>query len=300
MRLLFSYAPDWIITILLAAIFFALDKVPGFKREFSLSDTSLRHPYAVKERVPNTALYLIAVVAPIVIQACVNLITIRSWWDFHNATLGLILGLATTGAFTQFTKITVGRPRPDIISRCKPPQGSTDPTFGLVTVAICTETDQAILRDGWRSFFSGHSSLSFAGLGFLAFYLAGKLHLFDRRGHTAKAWIALTPLAGASLVAISRSMDYRHHWHDIVVGSAVGLVLAYFSYRQYFPSLASPLSHRPYASRIESEEESGPLLPTQNDPHTGDHRHSENDDVELIDGTVKRSGPSHLLDTWSG
>ena len=38
--------------------------------------------------VQNTALYLIAVVAPFVLQACVNLITIRSWWDFHNATLG--------------------------------------------------------------------------------------------------------------------------------------------------------------------------------------------------------------------
>ena len=70
--------------------------------------------------------------------------------------------------------------------------------------------------------------VSFAGLGFLAFYLAGKLHLFDRRGHAVglldlksnrmftqgfhqqgKAWLALAPFAGAALVAISRTMDYR-------------------------------------------------------------------------------------------
>ena len=132
----------------------------------------------------------------------------------------VILGLATTGAFTQFTKIMVGRPRPgkslsfppqflhtyristvlDIISRCQPTQGATDPPLGLSTSGICTQTDAYIMKDGFRSFFSGHSScethfiffrlpvftfhpVSFAGLGFLSLYLAGKLHLFDRRGH---------------------------------------------------------------------------------------------------------------------
>jgi diacylglycerol diphosphate phosphatase/phosphatidate phosphatase len=298
MRLLFSYLPDWILTILLAAIFFALDKVPGFKREFSLGDTSLRHPYAVHERVPNLGLYLIAVVAPFLLQGCVNLVTIRSWWDFHNASLGLILGLATTGAFTQITKITTGRPRPDIIDRCQPIAGSVDPTYGLSSVAICTQTDERILRDGWRSFFSGHSSLSFAGLGFLSFYLAGKLHLFDRRGHTGKAWISLLPLAAASLVAISRTMDYRHHWHDVLVGSAVGFVLAYFSYRQYFPSLASPLSHRPYSPRIEREDEPEAGFPAHSVP--SDHaKPGPHDDVELVDGTVQRPAEIDLSDTWS-
>ncbi|KAF8829252.1 hypothetical protein HHX47_DHR3001157 [Lentinula edodes] len=105
------------------------------------------------------------------------------------------------GVVTQFTKVTVGRPRPgmqhlyfisvsganpayiDVIDRCQPRSGTIDPTFGLSTAAICTQTDLSLLKDGFRSFPSGHSSLSFAGLGFLAFYVAGKLHLFDHKGH---------------------------------------------------------------------------------------------------------------------
>lgn len=94
--------------------------------------------------------------------------------------------------------------------------------------------------------------------------------------------------------------QFIDHWHDIVVGSLVGLLLSYFSYRQYFPSLASPLSHRPYSPRIEREEESGPGLPIHSDPRTQypNDVNSDHDDVELVDGTVKRSGPSYLSDGW--
>ncbi|EDR07747.1 uncharacterized protein LACBIDRAFT_298254 [Laccaria bicolor S238N-H82] len=413
----------------LLAAFFALDKVHGYRRVFSLEDTSLRHPFAEKERIPDVALYMICFVAPLVIQPLINLLTIRSWWDLHNGTLGLILGLALTGAVTQFTKITVGRPRPgtsissfpcvaplfptvtphispfslcvllsfysflcafltfpcapsfpyrpcppytsspflsivlppfpfllspslpppllpslpfpsptqqltvskptDIIARCLPPQNATDPIFGLSTDAICTNTDVAIMRDGFRSFPSGHSSrrrltqpitVSFAGLGFLSFYLAGKLHLFDKRGHAGKAWLSLTPFAGAALVAISRTMDYRHHWHDVLVGSILGTVLAYFSYRQYYPSLSSELSHRPYSPRIKDEldanlhrndlESPVPMANQQQGPAA--HRRQESavqqqqltataqeEDYEL-EGTAPRpSGPGHLYDVWS-
>lgn len=52
---------------------------------------------------------------------------------------------------------------------------------------------------------------AFAGLGFFGFWLAGKMHLFDQRGHTVKAWLALIPFTAASLVALTRVMDYRHH-----------------------------------------------------------------------------------------
>ncbi|KAI8998589.1 acid phosphatase/Vanadium-dependent haloperoxidase [Trametes punicea] len=257
-KLVLSYTPDWVVCIALAAAFWALDFVEGFKREFSLTDTSLLHTYATHERVPPVALYMICGVAPLVLQPIINVLTIRSWWDLHVSWLGLLLSLSLTGGITQFVKITVGRPRPDLIARCIP-RAVVDPTLGLSTVHICTQTDKHILQDGWRSFPSGHSSLSFAGLGFLSFYLAGKLHLFDTRGHTVKAWLALTPLSGAALVAISRTMDYRHHWHDVLAGSLLGLLAAYFSYRQYYPPLQSKLSHEPYPPRTIR---GGQVLPT--------------------------------------
>ncbi|KAF9036663.1 phosphatidic acid phosphatase type 2/haloperoxidase [Panaeolus papilionaceus] len=311
-KLIFSYLPDWVLTIALAVAFFLLDKVDGFRREFSLEDTSLRHPFAVHERVPNTALICVCFVAPILIMPIINFITVRSLWDLHNSSLGLVLSLALTGSITQLVKITVGRPRPDVISRCIPKAGSEDPPLGLSNSTICTQTNHAILLDGFRSFFSGHSSLSFAGMGFLAFYLAGKLHLFDRRGHTGKAWLALAPFMVALLVAISRTMDYRHHWQDVLVGSIVGTVLAFFGYHQYYPSLASEYSHRPYSPRIKREDD---ILPThlQSAPFPGSNspnhlnvndaqgyrqQHSLDESYELA-GTVPRPQPvTSMEDHW--
>ncbi|KAI0079894.1 PAP2-domain-containing protein [Panus rudis PR-1116 ss-1] len=320
-KLLLSYLPDWVITIGLAALFYAIEHIGGYKREFSLSDTSLRHTYAVHERIPNNALICISFVAPVVLLPLVNFFTVRSWWDLHSSWLGLVLGLALTGSITQITKITVGRPRPDVISRCIPPVGAVDPPFGLSTVDICTQVDKKILDDGWKSFPSGHSSLSFAGLGFLSFYLAGKVHLFDKRGHAPKAWLAITPLAGAALVAISRTMDYRHHWHDVLVGSLLGLAMSFFSYRQYYPSLASENSHKPYSPRIRAEQPTResilPLHRSVNDgyPPTShqraesvahydtpfmDHEHEESDEIDMTvpNGTVPKVAPEHMSDVW--
>lgn len=296
MRLLLTYGLDWVVTIVIIGLFYLLDSIEGFKRQFSLSDTTIQHTFAVHERVPPFALYMIALVAPAVIMPIVNLLTIRSWWDWHNSWLGLLLGLGLTGSLTQVVKVTVGRPRPDLLDRCQPQAGSADaPVYGLVTSAICTTSDHARLKDGFRSFFSGHSSLSFAGLGFLSFYLAGKMHLFDERGHTGKAWIAMTPLTGALLVAISRTMDYRHHWQDVLIGSIVGLVLSYFSYRQYYPSLASPFAHRPYSPRIPRYEQDNAGIPSSDAPAPGPATQG-GEAIELA-GTVKRGGED-LSEVW--
>lgn len=80
--------------------------------------------------------------------------------------------------------------------------------------------------------------VAFAGLGFLSFYLAGKLHVLDARGEAWKTIIVLIPCLAAGLVAVSRIMDARHHPFDVITGGILGFVVAWASYRQYFPSLS--------------------------------------------------------------
>jgi diacylglycerol diphosphate phosphatase/phosphatidate phosphatase len=151
---------------------------------------------------------------------------------------------------TDAVKNAVGRPRPDLIDRCKPAGGTAKDV--LVTISVCTETDHHILHDGWRSFPSGHSSFAFSGLGFLALFFAGQMHVFRPRTDLSKALLAIAPLLGAALIAISRCEDYRHDVYDVTCGSILGMAIAYFSYRRYYPRLRSPKCDEPFPSRESS------------------------------------------------
>ncbi|KAK0526032.1 hypothetical protein OC834_004948 [Tilletia horrida] len=247
-----SYAIDWVGTLVLAGLLAIVNSVDGFRREFSLTDTSIQHTYATSERVPTWLLAVCAFLIPLAIIAAVSLGMRRSVWDFHSAFLGLVLTNALTLTITTLIKVTVGRPRPDLIDRCKPQSGAMNAAvYGLATQAVCTTpvTDH-IIRDGFRSFPSGHASTAFAGLTFLSLYLAGKVHLFDSRGHALGAWIVLTPLVGAALIAVSRTEDYRHHATDVIAGGLLGFWVSVAIYLMYYPPLGHAQSHKPWAPRI--------------------------------------------------
>lgn len=145
---------------------------------------------------------------------------------------------------TDILKDAIGRPRPDLISRCEP--GPNAPATRLVNIDVCTQTNTALLNDGWRSFPSGHSSFAFAGLGWLALFFASQTRLFRPRASLLEAILSLAPLLGAAMIAISRLEDYRHGPLDVLGGSLLGITVAWFNWRRYFPSLSSTDCDEPF------------------------------------------------------
>ena len=192
-------------------------------------------------------------------------ITGASAHKHHVACLALFTSIILASFLTNIIKNAVGRPRPDLIARCKP-SASAQPNM-LVSVEVCTETSSYLLHDGWRSFPSGHSSFSFAGLGYLSLFFAGQLGVFRHGGgDLGRSLVCLAPLLGALMIAISRCQDYRHDVYDVSFGSALGLSVAWWSYRRFWPRLSFRDSHEPCPppsadageyGRIGDEEEAG-------------------------------------------
>lgn len=169
--------------------FSALDLSEPFSQPFSLNNESLQYPYADPERINPLWAGVISCLFPLLCIVFWTLfldglfshhkpagrrgIITGPWtmeqrlWEMNCGILGL--GLAVGGAIcvTGALKNATGKPRPDIIARCIPIKGAQNGEvgadgnrlpWGLATRAICTQTDKSILKDGFKSFPSGHSS----------------------------------------------------------------------------------------------------------------------------------------------
>ncbi|KAJ1966387.1 hypothetical protein GGI12_000097 [Dipsacomyces acuminosporus] len=102
------------------------------------------------------------------------------------------------------------------------------------------------------------------------------LGIFLAMGHAYKSVVFFLPLFFATLIAISRTADYHHHWSDVLAGSLMGGYIGWFAYRTYFPPIFSPwvLSDRPYPRRIPKPGKlahigtrDGRILPVDEDPY---------------------------------
>jgi len=208
-----TYLLDWFIGIVFLIIVGIVSfSVSPRERYLPNGDTSVTYPVK-PDIVPDWLLLVISILGPITVFLLFQ-IGWRSRHDVLNALLGLLVALSITLLITGCLKVGVGRYRPDYEGR-----------IGQ--------------KDAQMSFPSGHASTSFSAMVFLALYMGGKLRVFvDHSGLTLlKGLSSILPLAVCIGIAVSRVIDYHHHFSDIIAGALLGSGTAMFAYFLYFPSL---------------------------------------------------------------
>lgn len=164
--------------------------------------------------------------------------------QFHDMMIGFLETTALTAGVTNLVKPSVGRLRPDFQDRARRYVCSTDAPDsvncdGYRNQPLSDDPDEveAIMLDGRRSFFSGHSSNAFSVFTYTSLAIGG--HYVWGEDATPRSRAAGIVSQGAlmtmaSFVAASRLIDGRHHPGDVLSGAAVGLAFANFSYWRRF------------------------------------------------------------------
>ncbi|GAA5905001.1 hypothetical protein JCM6882_002415 [Rhodosporidiobolus microsporus] len=261
---------DWVVVFSLSLLGHYIERQHVYERDVAhyltpFPDPSISYPHKWVEQVPahpNGMLDQITFYAPIAIFVLVGGLLRWSLHDVHHAVLALWTSRELMRITVEFIKNRVGRLRPDFLSRC---------AWSVVEHA-CTGPP-GLVKDGRRSFPSGHSSTAWQGLLFLTLYLAGKNGAFAYftpslrslaplpsprpsrvpvlirsllSSHLLRLIVALAPLSLAVWIPITRLEDNYHHPTDILAGSTIGALCALAGYLLYFPP--------PWRASIEDEE----------------------------------------------
>ncbi|CAF1314249.1 unnamed protein product [Rotaria sp. Silwood1] len=233
------------------------------RRSFLCSDLNLYHPPPTHEVFPNRLLFFCAFIIPLIVLVLsegvrwyyllrkkaakvVYKIQIRSkTYNIPELSgnlyiiVGVFLFAISINLFlTYFGKVTVGRLRPHFIPSCfqkfSYKEFCQDPNEWISNYTCLGESSHAVkerddVYDIRQSFPSGHASLSFYGLMFLALYIH-KVWNYRNIGLFPYVMEMLC-FALASYIGITRITDNRHHPTDVLGGAILGTVVATIAFR---------------------------------------------------------------------
>lgn len=215
-------------------------------------DPTISFPH-VKEQVSVAALEGISIGLP---ALAIFLSSALQKYKAHNSALasllnfylycglGLAICLLATDAITNNVKILVLRPRPNFFAYCDYKgygsamnsgnytlYNSVTTANAIGSVSACTAS-AATVKDSVLSFPSGHSSLSFAAMTYIA--LLARYTIAQRRPFFLLSFdglVVIAPFYLSAWIAITRIQDFYHHCDDVMMGSTIGICCSWAVFR---------------------------------------------------------------------
>ncbi|SPP76338.1 putative phosphatidate phosphatase [Drosophila guanche] len=222
---------------------FAVDPV---RRGFFCDDESISYPFRDNTITP-VVLGLISGLFPLLVLLLVEYVRhmragelsttvhllgwrMSTWYvELFRQAAYFSFGLLLTFDATEVGKYTIGRLRPHFLAVCQPQltDGTlcSDPAnlHRYVENYECVAEGYTVadVRQSRLSFPSGHSSIVFYSMVYVALYLQRKLTW--RSSKLTRHFLQFLFIMLAWYTALSRVMDYWHHWSDVLSGSLLGV-----------------------------------------------------------------------------
>jgi len=244
-----KYVADWIILAIAGSMALGFYLMPPIANRLFLVSNSAQDPINLEDGFPIRAEIIpmwmsgaISVVSGLFVIGIAQ-IWVKNCKDFHRGMLGLVTSLVASSWFQVICKILIGGLRPNFLQICQPDitKAHGQGYYGLYfDHSICTG-DIKNVYDALESFPSGHSSAALAGLLYVSLYLNAKLKLWgDMYPRAWKLFVVFSPILAATVLSLTRLLDYTHHWYDILAGAVIGITFAFACYRMQYRSIFNP------------------------------------------------------------
>lgn len=241
------------LTILLIELY-----IDPYERGFFCDDVNLRYP--LKDNTyPGWSLGVILAV-PLVVMLITEAVIFKGSLKKTGVHIYKHVGIYVFGFLLHFLlvdyiKYSAGRLRPNFYEICQPVMSDgTDCSHaanqGLYIVNYtCSNPDitERLLKEFRLSFPSGHSSISFYAMTYLALYIHGRWNFCK----ILKFIVEFLCILLAVSVAVSRVSDYWHFWSDACAGSFFGIISAGLVVRYVSDLFKKPEIPKSYENQIQ-------------------------------------------------
>ncbi|CAG9529950.1 unnamed protein product [Cercopithifilaria johnstoni] len=215
-----------------------------YRRGFYCDDTTIQLPYkssTISTPMLFKALFILPLIGVAIIEICrskccrelyswrgfnLNQILVNCFKYYAYHMLGIVLALLLTVP----TKFIVGELRPIFLDICNPIYDSNychNHTY-ILNYECRGNMYNHTIKEARLSFFSGHASLAMTTATFYIIYVQSRIPRTSL-AIIAKPLVQLFVLGLALYTGYTRITDGMHHFHDVIVGYIVGVLLGYIT-----------------------------------------------------------------------